>query len=127
MPMTPMPMKSTSVTIFTTTMIVLIRALSLAPRSRKTMASRTTTRDGRLIQPPSPSGAAESFSGSVTPMVPSSSSFRYWPQPTATAETETAYSRTRHQPQIQAMNSPMVTYEYEYEEPETGTDPASSA
>lgn len=105
--MTPMPMKSTSVTIFTPTMIELIVALSLAPRIRKTIASRTTTSAGRLIQPPSPIGAA-SFSGRVTPMVPSSSSLRYWPQPTATAATDTAYSRTRHQPQIQAMNSPMV-------------------
>lgn len=124
--MTPMPMKSSRVTIFTPTMIELTVALSLAPRIRKTMESRTTTRAGRLMNPPSPSGA-ETASGTVTPMVPSRSSLRYWPQPTATAATETAYSRTRHQPQIQAMSSPMVAYAYEYEEPETGTEPASSA
>lgn len=81
---------------------------------------------GRLKTPPSP-GGADSASGMVTPIVPSSSSFRYSPQPTATAATETPYSRTRHQPQIQAISSPMVAYAYEYEDPETGMVPASSA
>ncbi len=107
--MTPMPMKSSSVTIFTPTMIELTVALSLAPRIRKTIESRTTISAGRLMNPPSPSGA-ETDPGMVMPTVPSRSSLRYWPQPTATAATETAYSRTRHQPQIQAMNSPMVAY-----------------
>ena len=102
-----MPKKSTSVTILTMTMIVLTRALSLAPPSRNTMASSTTSSAGRLKKPPSP-GGADSASGMVTPSVPSSSSLRYSPQPTATAATETPYSRTRHQPQTQATSSPMV-------------------
>lgn len=110
--MKPMAQKSTSAAIFTKTMIVLTTADSRAPPSRNTMASSTTTRPGRLITPPSP-GAEESTSGMVTPMVPSSSSLRYSPQPTATAATETPYSRTRHQPQTQATSSPIVAYAYE--------------
>ncbi|CAM4123449.1 hypothetical protein STAL104432_32320 [Streptomyces albus] len=112
MPKKPMPQKSSSVAILTTTMTVLIRALSLAPPIRKTTASRMTASAGRLIQPPSP-GGAETTPGSVTPNVPSSSSFRYSPQPTATAETEIPYSSTRHQPHTQAISSPIVAYAYE--------------
>ncbi len=124
--MKPMAQKSTSAAIFTKTMIVLTTADSRAPPSRKTIASRTTTRPGRLMKPPSP-GAEETAAGRVTPIVPSSSSLRYSPQPTATAATETPYSRTRHQPQTQATSSPIVAYAYEYEEPATGMEPASSA
>src|SRR5690242_9336778 len=122
----PIAQNSSSATIFTATMIVLARADSLAPPSRKAMASRTTIRAGRLKMPPSPGGAESAF-GMVTPIVPASSSLRYSPQPTATAATDTPYSRTRHQPQIQAISSPIVAYAYEYEEPATGIVPASSA
>ncbi len=110
--MTPIAQNSTSAAIFTQTMIVLARADSRAPPSRNTIASRTTIRAGRLMMPPSP-GAEDRAAGMVTPMVPSSSSFRYSPQPTATAATETPYSSTRHQPQTQATSSPIVAYAYE--------------
>ncbi len=76
------------------------------------MASRTTISAGRLKTPPSP-GGADSAAGMVTPMVPSSSSLRYSPQPTATAATDTPYSSIRHQPQTQATSSPIVAYAYE--------------
>src|SRR3954470_15788377 len=122
----PMAQNSTRAAIFTQTMTVLARADSRAPPSRNVMASRTTISAGRLKMPPSP-GGADRASGMVTPMVPSSSSLRYSPQPTATAATETPYSRIRHQPQIQAISSPMVAYAYEYEDPATGMVPASSA
>ncbi|CAM5719853.1 hypothetical protein SALBM311S_12814 [Streptomyces alboniger] len=121
-----MAQNSTSAAIFTVTMTVLARADSRAPPSRKTIASRTTISAGRLKTPPSP-GGADSASGMVTPIVPSSSSFRYSPQPTATAATETPYSRTRHQPHTQAISSPIVSYAYEYQDPATGIVPASSA
>ncbi len=73
------------------------------------MASTMNTA-GRLTTPPSPGGPAID-SGSVTPNRLSSSSLKYWPQPTATAATaatETEYSRIRSQPMIHAISSPIV-------------------
>lgn len=62
--------------------------------------------------PPSP-GAEDRTAGTVTPIVPFSSSSRYSPQPTATAATDTPCSNTRHQPQTQATSSPIVAYAYD--------------
>ena len=107
--MKPITQKSTSAAIFTPTMIVLMRADSRAPPSRRPMARITTISAGRLNIPPVP-GGADSASGMVTPIVPSRNSLRYCPQPTATAATETPYSRIRHQPQIHATSSPSVAY-----------------
>ncbi len=107
-----MAQNSTSAPIFTMTITVLARADSRAPPSRNAIARSTTISAGRLNTPPSP-GGADRAAGMVTPMVPSSSSLRYSPQPTATAATDTPYSRTRHQPQTQAISSPIVAYAYE--------------
>jgi len=53
-------------------------------------------------------GACAIASGRLRPNSVSSSSLKYWPQPTATAATETPYSRIRSHPMIQATISPSV-------------------
>lgn len=98
--------KKTSRAIFTITMTVFTQALSRAPGSSTTVASRTRTAAGRLTTPPSTGGAASAV-GRCSPNTRRVSS-TYSLAPTATAATETAYSSTRHQPQIQAMPSPIV-------------------
>lgn len=98
---------STSVPIFTATMIVLARALSFAPDSSRSIASSTTTMAGTLTMPPEPGGWL-SASGMAKPNASRSSSLRYCPQPTATDATDTPYSRTRHQPHTHATSSPSV-------------------
>ena len=98
--------KNSRMPTLTSTIAVLIQALSLAPRTSSTMARTTITIAGTLSTPPSPGGAAIA-SGRTAPKT-ARASLTYWPAPTATAATETAYSSTRHQPQIQAMPSPMV-------------------
>src|SRR3954451_15580017 len=112
--------------VLTSTMIVLVRALLRTPEISSAATASTRKTAGRLTVPPSP-GGCESASGSVMPNAESSSSLRYWPQPTATAATETPYSRIRSQPMIHATSSPSVAYEYVYALPATGIDDASSA
>ena len=57
---------------------------------------------------PSASGAFEKSAGIVKPKRLSSSSLRYWDQPTATAAADTPYSSSRHAATTIAMPSPSV-------------------
>ncbi len=110
------------------TMIVLIVADSLAPRSSSSMQAHDND-DRRDVEDPGrthsggnvvrsatvwalaqtgisshPAARANSpggaaNSGGICRSKVDRNSFRYWPHPTATAATETPYSSIRHQPQ----------------------------
>ena len=90
------------------TMIVLVRAVSRTPTISTAATARTRNAAGTLTFPPSSPGGLASESGSERPNRLSSSSLKYWPQPTATAAIETPYSRIRSQPMIHAASSPSV-------------------
>ena len=100
-------MKNSSTTSLTTTMIVLTRALSLAPRTSSAVIASTMITAGRLKIPPS-SGEVAKFSGIWKPKASSRKMLKFAPQPTATAAMDTPYSRIRSQPMIQATSSPRV-------------------
>ena len=125
-PVTPTAMNKISTATLIITMIALIFADSLAPRSSRSAQSQISSTAGKLNTPPC-SGACEIDSGIVKPNRLSSSSLRYCDQPTATPAAETPYSSSRHAATTIAIASPSVAYAYEYDEPETGTAPASSA
>ena len=106
----PSTMKSASTASLIATMIVLVRAVSRTPIISTPATARTRKAAGRLTVPPSPGGLLIA-SGRLTPKRLSSSSLKYWPQPTATPAIETPYSRIRSQPMIHAASSPSVAYE----------------
>ena len=91
----------------TITMMLLVVADSLAPRSSRNMQAMTTKTAGRLKTPPASPGGLAMAAGSWMPNA-LRNSLRYWPQPTATADTDTPYSSIKHQPQTHAMISPSV-------------------
>ena len=103
----PSAMNSASTTSLIATMIVFARAVSRTPIISTAVTASTRNAAGRFTTPPSPGGLAID-SGSERPNSESSSSLKYWPQPTATAAIETPYSRIRSQPMIQAASSPSV-------------------
>src|SRR4051794_13542662 len=123
---TPTTMKIASTTSLMATITVFTRALWRTPAISSMVIASTTKTAGTLTSPPSPGGFAIA-EGSDVLNAESSSSLKYWPQPTAIAATETPYSRIRSQPMIQATSSPIVAYEYVYALPETGIVDASSA
>jgi hypothetical protein len=100
-------MKRIRIPALMNTMIVFVRVLLRTPEISRTATASTMKTAGRLTVPPSPGGLAIA-SGSVNPNAESSSSLKYWPQPTAIAATETPYSRIRSQPMIHATSSPSV-------------------
>ena len=106
----PSTMNSASTTSLIATMIVLARAVSRTPIISTAATASTRKAAGRFTVPPSPGGLA-SASGSERPNRLSSSSLKYWPQPTATPAIDTPYSRIRSQPMIHAASSPSVAYE----------------
>jgi hypothetical protein len=89
--------KNSSTAILTTTIVTFARADSRTPPMSSTAQSVTSTMAGRFTAPPAP-GAADSASGSRTPIVSSSSWLTYSLHPTLTAAALTPYSRARHQP-----------------------------
>ena len=101
-------MKRITIATFTSTITALARALSRTPTISSAVTASTRKTAGRLNAPPSVPGGLASASGSEIPNSVSSSSLKYWPQPTATAATETPYSRIRSQPMIHASSSPIV-------------------
>ena len=103
----PSAMNSASTTSLIATMIVFARAVSRTPIISTAVTASTRKAAGTFTVPPSPGGLAID-SGSERPNSESSSSLKYWPQPTATAAIETPYSRIRSQPMIQAASSPSV-------------------
>src|SRR4051812_20916614 len=119
-------MNSSRMPLLMKTMIVFVRVLLRTPEISRAATASTMNTAGTLTVPPSPGGLAIA-SGRVKPNAESSSSLKYWPQPTAIAATETPYSRIRSQPMIQATSSPSVAYAYVYALPETGIADASSA
>jgi hypothetical protein len=100
-------MKNSSTVSLTTTITRFTRALSVTPRTSRSVMARTTTTAGRLKMPPS-SGEVAIASGRAKPNAASRNAFRFPPQPTAIAATDTPYSRIRSQPMIQATISPRV-------------------
>ena len=108
-PWRPSTMNSSSTPSLIITMIALIRADSLAPRSSSDAQSTIRITAGRLITPPC-SGACESDSGIVKPKRLSNTSLRYCDQPTATAAAETPYSSSRQAATTIATPSPRVAY-----------------
>src|ERR1041384_3267150 len=111
----PIPITSSTMLTFSTTMMPLTIADSWVPRISSAVNASRMTSAGMLTMPETPftdsNGPCDHWNGTRMPNQ-SRTRFAYSAHAMATVAAPTAYSSTRSQPMIHATSSPIVAYEY---------------